>query len=95
MATHLYHIAQEAVNNAIKHGHSRNIFIRLTSGDSSGTLEITDDGCGIPENRAASQGMGLHIMSYRAGMIGGRLEVRRGSVCGTSVTCMFPIGTGH
>ena len=29
MATHLYHIAQEAVNNAIKHGHARNILIRL------------------------------------------------------------------
>ena len=38
MATHLYHIAQEAVNNAIKHGHAKNILIRLFSGDRQGTL---------------------------------------------------------
>ena len=36
VATHLYHIAQEAVNNAIKHGHARNILIRLTAADGSG-----------------------------------------------------------
>jgi signal transduction histidine kinase len=95
MATHLYHIAQEAVNNAIKHGRTRSILIRLSADDEWGTLQITDNGCGIQENRNISQGMGLHIMSYRAGMIGGRLEVRRGPICGTSVTCMFPIGPCH
>jgi PAS domain S-box-containing protein len=47
MATHLYHIAQEAVNNAIKHGHAKNILIRLFSGDRQGTLVIKDDGAGI------------------------------------------------
>jgi len=95
MATHLYHIAQEAVNNAIKHGRTRSILIRLSADDGWGTLQVADDGCGISENRNHSQGMGLHIMSYRAGMIGGRLDVRRGPLCGTSVTCAFPIRSGH
>ena len=36
VATHLYHIAQEAVNNAIKHGHAKNILIRLFAGDHEG-----------------------------------------------------------
>ena len=76
MATHLYHIAQEAVNNAIKHGHARNILIRLSAENGWGTLLISDDGTGIPDDRSTNHGMGLHIMSYRAGMIGGRLEVR-------------------
>jgi PAS domain S-box-containing protein len=92
MATHLYHIAQEAVNNAIKHGQARNIRIRLAEGNGIGSLLIEDDGSGIPENGGNSQGMGLHIMSYRAGMIGGRLEVRRNPVRGTVVACTFPIG---
>ena len=38
MATHLYHIAQEAVNNAIKHGHATNILIRLSAENGWGTL---------------------------------------------------------
>src|SRR3984957_14633362 len=44
MATHLYHIAQEAVNNALKHGQARNILLYLTAANGWGTLLIRDDG---------------------------------------------------
>jgi len=90
MATHLYHITQEAVNNALKHGHAKNIVIRLFAGDREGTLIIKDDGVGIerPQN---TSGVGLHIMNYRAGMIGATLDIRREQPSGTSVTCRFPI----
>jgi hypothetical protein len=39
--------------------------------------------------------MGLHIMSYRATMIGGSLDVRRvtGGAAGTTVDCVFPMRT--
>jgi len=90
-ATHLYHIAQEAVNNAIKHGDARAIVIRLFAGSSRGTLMIKDDGHGIPEASGKSSGMGLHIMNYRAGMIGGTLEIRRDGAHGTVIACHFPI----
>ncbi len=90
-ATHLYHIAQESVNNALKHGQARNILIRLIAENGRGTLLIKDDGAGIAENRGSSQGMGLHIMNYRASMIGGTLEVAPDPVKGTAVTCTFPI----
>jgi len=95
MATHLYHIAQEAVNNAIKHGHARNILIRLFAGQREGTLVVKDDGVGIERPLGPHTGVGLHIMNYRAGMIGGNLEVRREQPRGTVVTCRFPIITGH
>ncbi len=91
MATHLYHIAQEAVNNAIKHGQAQNILIRLFSGERQGTLIIRDDGIGIERPLTPHAGVGLHIMNYRAGMIGGSLEVRREQPRGTVVTCRFPI----
>ncbi len=91
IATHLYHIAQEAVNNALKHGKARNILLRLTSENGCGTLLIADDGEGIPEDRQNTQGMGLHIMGYRSAMIGGRLEVSRNKMRGTSVSCAFPM----
>jgi PAS domain S-box-containing protein len=91
MATHLYHIAREAVNNAIKHGMPRSVLIQLTAEQGRGTLVVKDDGRGIAENPASPQGMGLHIMNYRAGMIGGDLEVRRDATGGTIVTCNFPV----
>jgi PAS domain S-box-containing protein len=95
MATHLYHIAQEAVNNAIKHGQARNIVIRLFAENGWGTLLINDDGTGIPDNHPSNHGMGLHIMSYRAGMIGGRLDVQPSPPRGTCVTCMFPMASAR
>src|ERR1700723_2119631 len=91
MATHLYHIAQEAVNNAIKHGNSQNIVIQLAIEQGRGMLVIKDDGKGVADNPSNAQGMGLHIMNYRAGVIGGTLEVRRDTPRGTVVTCIFPV----
>ena len=91
VATNLYHIAQEAVNNAIKHGHAAFITIRIFAGEHQGTLLISDDGVGFERPMVPHSGMGLHIMNYRAGMIGGNLEIRRGQPKGTTVTCRFPL----
>jgi signal transduction histidine kinase len=79
------------VNNAIKHGRARQIFIRLAADDQEGALTIEDDGCGIGKIAAGNKGMGLHLMNYRARMVGGSLEVRRLSAAGTLVTCRFPV----
>jgi PAS domain S-box-containing protein len=92
MATHLYHIAQEAVNNAIKHGDANKISIQLTAEQGRGTLVIKDNGKGIGENCVNTQGMGLHIMKYRAGMVGGAFNVQRDTTTGgTVVSCIFPV----
>ena len=90
-ATHLYHIAQEAVNNAIKHGHAKHITISLSAIYDQGTLEVRDDGPGLPDPLPLQSGMGLRIMSYRANMIGGGCDVLRHEKGGTRVTCLFPI----
>jgi len=91
VGTHLYHIAQEAVNNAMKHGKARNVTLRLAAGNGYGELMVIDDGIGIEEDRQNSQGMGMTIMSYRSSMIGGRLEVKRNGARGTTVSCQFPL----
>ena len=94
-ATHLYHIAQEAVNNSIKHGHPHRIVIGLSGGDEP-CLRVEDDGVGGYGSWPLShgdRGMGLLIMSHRAKMIGGRLEIRSAPQGGTSVSCLFPAGT--
>ena len=86
-ATHLYRIAQEAVSNAIRHGHARRIDICLRSLSSRTFLLIKDDGSGLPEGAAQGPGLGLRIMAYRAGMLGGSLSVKREPGGGTSVLC--------
>src|SRR3984893_10042082 len=91
VATHLYYVAREAVNNAIKHGHARQIVIRLAADESQGALTIQDDGCGIGSIVPGNKGMGLHLMSYRARMVGGSFEVQRAPIGGTVVTCLFPV----
>ncbi len=93
VATHLYHISQEAVSNAIKHGKARNIEIGLLASDNRGMLTIRDDGSGFEKKPSNSKGMGHNIMSHRAKMIGGTLEIESSVSRGAVVTCVFPLGT--
>ncbi len=76
LADHLYRLAQEAVTNAIKHGHARNITIGLAVVMGGGVLTIRDDGCGFDAASKSQSGLGLRIMSYRAKMIRGSLNVQ-------------------
>jgi two-component system sensor kinase FixL len=87
---HLYRIAQEAITNAVRHGKPKNIRIELASAKGKTTLKVANDGRAFPRVLAKKKGLGLNIMEYRAKMIGGTLEVRRGRKGGTIVTCMFP-----
>jgi PAS domain S-box-containing protein len=94
-ATHLYHIAQEAVTNALRHGRPQHVTIRLEGDDRSFTLDVSDDGIGLPPEPADGKGMGLKIMRYRAGLINARLAVGRAEPTGTLVTCTLSKGTTH
>ncbi len=89
VATNVYRIAQEAVGNAIQHGHAKAVLIRLAANNGRMTLRVEDDGKGIPR-RPNQTGMGLHTMRYRANIIGGSLDVLRTKPHGTAVTCTFP-----
>lgn len=86
---HLFRIAQEAVNNAIKHGIARRIHISLAEESGQVVLTVQDDGTGLPEVLTDMGGMGIHIMNYRARMIEAMLEIRRGDAGGTIVTCVL------
>ena len=91
IATHLYRIAQEAVTNAVKHSGARSVRICLR--DRAGQLElrVEDDGAGFSSAaQMQSKGMGLHIMAYRARMIGGSLHLKPGRRGGTAVSCCVP-----
>jgi len=87
VATHLYRIAQEAVTNAIKHGKSERIEIGLIQTPGRITVMVKDNGLGFPAKRPKKSGMGLRIMEYRAGMVGGTLVIQKESKGGTAVIC--------
>lgn len=89
-ATHLYRIAQEALNNAVKHSSARKIMVSLENRDDGTELIVRDDGVGFGDHLRSGQGMGLHIMNYRARMIGGQLDVRPGGRRGVLVRCFLP-----
>ncbi len=92
MAVNLYHIAQEAVTNAARHGKPKHIEIDLSSAGERGRLAVTDDGMGISPDAMGRSGMGLRIMRQRAEMIGGELTVSRGEKGGAVVECVFRVG---
>jgi PAS domain S-box-containing protein len=93
-ATHLYRIAQEAVSNAIRHGKAKRIVISLERAAEPITLEVRDDGVGLPLDLSKAKGMGLRIMQYRATMIGGLLTVQNALETGTRVICSIQNLTG-
>nr|WP_304188965.1 PAS domain S-box protein [Rhodothermus marinus] len=91
VATHLYRIAQEALNNAVRHGRAQTITVTLAADDEALHLWVRDDGVGIPEKLPETSGMGLRIMHYRARLLGGHLEVRRRKEGGTEVHAAVPL----
>jgi two-component system, LuxR family, sensor kinase FixL len=89
-ATHLYRIAQEAVSNAVRHGDADQIRIAFASGDDQIRVRVQDDGVGFDIGSIDGPGMGVHIMNYRARIIGGTLEISSTPDGGTTVTCTLP-----
>jgi PAS domain S-box-containing protein len=91
-AAQLYRIAREAVINANKHAQAREIVIRLERSKKEMVVRVIDDGVGFSPESKLKQGLGFHIMNYRAQLIGGRLKIERPKKGGTCVSCYFP---GH
>ncbi len=89
IATHLYYIVQEAVNNAVKHGKASEIMILLTDENGKTCLSVKDNGTGLPEKNENVSGMGLRTMGYRARMIGGSFDAVRAVDGGTLIKCWF------
>ncbi len=85
--TGLFRIAQEAVNNAIKHAQAGQILVTLAADEQQIQLSIEDDGAGIHTRLPPAGGMGMHLMNYRARTIGAVLHVGPRAGGGTIVSC--------
>lgn len=93
----LYRIAQEALENVVRHAEARNIAVRLEARDGRLVLTVKDDGQGItaaeeqnghPPDR---NGLGILGMKERAGVVGGQLDIDSRPGMGTTVRLSIPL----
>jgi signal transduction histidine kinase len=89
----LYRIAQEALNNTVKHAQATKVEIRLDDSEGGTTLKAQDDGVGFDPHAEYPGHLGLHSMCERAARLGGTLEIQSGPGRGTLVrVCIPPSG---
>ncbi len=93
----LYRIAQEALQNILKHSRARTADIRFGVRDGTANLEVADTGIGFDPSAdravggAYAGGFGMLSMTERAELVGGRLSVRSRPGSGTTVTVTVPL----
>ena len=73
----LYYIAQEALNNILRHAKAKSISVTLKQGRKNVILEIRDDGCGFDLKKVDRGGLGLRNMRERTSQINGILKIVR------------------
>jgi len=92
----LYRIAQECLQNVVKHASATTARLSFTLDDDTARLEIVDDGVGFdtfehPLGSDEMGGYGLLSMAERAEIVGGRLNIRSRPGSGTAVTATIPL----
>jgi PAS domain S-box-containing protein len=87
---HLHRIAQEALNNVLRHSDADNIEVTIQIESTSVRLEIVDNGKGFSASGAPSMGLGLDSMRQRAAAIGASLLVETRSNGGAAIVCECP-----
>jgi PAS domain S-box-containing protein len=88
----LYRIAQEALNNALKHAKASSVTVRIVTADEHIVLEVEDNGIGInPETVDCREGMGMASMQERAKRLGGTMQVHSAPGQGTRVSVRVKI----
>jgi two-component system, chemotaxis family, CheB/CheR fusion protein len=94
VATQLFLIAREAVNNCVKHARASQIRLTLEVVNSDAMLRVWDNGIGIRKEGRVN-GIGLHIMAYRAGAMNGTINIERNEAGGTRVVCRISLKKHH
>jgi signal transduction histidine kinase len=88
----LYNIAQEALNNALKHAHADRVRIHIRFEAEGAEMEVSDDGVGFePVLDRSGGGFGISGMKERAQRIGGSLWIESAPGKGTKVTVRVPV----
>jgi signal transduction histidine kinase len=86
----LFRVTQEAVNNALKHGHARSIHVALTRTMNGVELSVTDDGHGAVLSGDPMGGLGIPGMRERLRQVGGSVSIGSDGGLGTMVSARIP-----
>ena len=87
----LYRIAQECLQNIVKHARATTAGLRFAVDGGAARLEVTDDGLGFDHTESEPSGYGMQSMTERAELVGGTRQVRSRPGGGTSVTATVPL----
>ncbi|MCE7987334.1 MAG: PAS domain S-box protein [Caldilinea sp. CFX5] len=87
----LYRIAQEALNNSLKHAAATAVTIILRNTNQQVTLEVIDNGVGF-DPATSNRGIGLHSISERTEKLGGHLTLLSAPGQGTIIRVQAPLG---
>ncbi len=93
LTTILYRIAQEILNNAVKHSQCKQISVSISENGNLITFVFHDDGVGFNVNEANEAGSGLGNLQSRAKLINGRLSVQSSPGNGTTIVVEVPSKT--
>ncbi len=88
----LYYIAQEALNNVLRHAQAKSVTVRIKKRKTGVLLEVEDDGCGFHPQKSDQGGMGLRNMQERADQVGGRFKIISSPGKGTKVAVTVSAG---
>lgn len=86
----LYRIAQEAIQNIVKHSHAQRASVQLVRAGGTVGLTVTDFGGGFDDS-APSDGLGLVSMQQRAQLLGGTIDVQTRKNGGTRIRAEIPL----
>src|ERR1700687_2468503 len=85
----VYRVVQEAVNNAQRHAHAKNVVVELAQAAGAIRVKIVDDGSGFDAKR--TRGMGLLGMEERVKRLGGTISIDSRPGAGTTITVELPL----
>jgi PAS domain S-box-containing protein len=90
----IFRVAQEALQNTIKHSGARSIEVHVVATPSELTLTVRDDGTGFDPTSSRSKGLGLLTMRERVEMMGGNLRIASSPGNGTAIHASIPVSGG-
>jgi two-component system, NarL family, sensor histidine kinase UhpB len=95
--TACFRVAQEAINNIVRHSRAANVWLRLFLAGEQLALSVRDDGAGFDvasaqRRAAAGESLGVVSMEERVALAGGTLQIHSAPGQGTVIVASFPVG---